>query len=194
MEPPRELEARSHPRGAILFRQGDPGDAAYIVTAGTIGLYREAQGRRVPLASVRPGEVFGELVVADGSTRQASAVALEDSATLVLPADVLAARLDTADPLVRLLVKILAGNLRQVHDAYTPRSRSLLDAVNSLARQYDVVSRFLRGNVPADVREQAELRLKPLAERIREMREVAMAHRRQDRRDDAIPHEADLPL
>jgi hypothetical protein len=81
-----------------------------------------------------------------------------------------------------------------VHDSYAPQSRSLLDAVGSLSRQHDVVTKFMRANVTADLREGFDARLRALEVLIKDIRRLAMAHRQQDRRDDAIPHEADLPL
>jgi CRP-like cAMP-binding protein len=181
------------PRGTLLFRQGDADGAAYILKSGAIGLYRESQGRRVPIATVRPGEMFGELAVSDGSPRRATAVAVEDCAVLKIPADVLAAKRAAADPFLQSLLRIFADNLRRVHESYTPRTRSFLDSVNSLSRQYDVVAKFLRGNVPPQVRAGFESRLRALEVLVKDMRRLAMAHRQQDRRDDAVPHEADLP-
>ena len=46
----------------MLFRQGEADGAAYILKSGAIGLYRESQGRRVSIATVRPGEMFGEIL------------------------------------------------------------------------------------------------------------------------------------
>ncbi len=183
----------TYPRGTVLFRQGDSDGAAYIIASGAVGLYREGNHRRVPLATVRAGEIFGELVVTDGSPRQASAVTLEDSVVLVIPGDVLAAKLAATEPFLRTLLDIFTANLRKVHDTYAPKPRSLLDGVNNLSRQYDVVAKFLLGDVPPAVRVQFEDRLRALDGLVKDMRRLAMAHRRQDRRDDAIPHEADLP-
>ena len=182
-----------YPRGTRLFRQGEPGDAAYIVNAGAIALYRESQGRRTPLATVRGGEMFGEMAAVDGSPRLASALALEDSVVMVIPAAVMQAKLRGTDHFVRSLIQMLSANLRTIHDTYTPKSRSLLDGVNNLTRQYEVVHRLLQGNLARDVRDELAGRLKQLDTLIKDLRGAAMAHREQDRRDDAVPHEADLP-
>ncbi len=187
------VEAMQCPRGTILFRQGDADGNAYILKSGAIGLYRESQGRRVPIATVRPGEMFGELAVNDGSARRATAVAVENCAILKIPASVLAEKRAAADPFLQSLLRIFSDNLRRVHESYTPRTRSFLDSVNSLSRQYDVVAKFLRGNAPPNVRAEFESRLRALEVLVKDMRRLAMAHRQQDRRDDAVPHEADLP-
>jgi CRP-like cAMP-binding protein len=137
--------------------------------------------------------MFGELADTDGSARRASAVAFEDCVVIVIPPHVLTESVAAADPLVKGLLRIFANNLRQVHENAAPKSRSLLDSVNALSRQYDVVVRFLRGNVPASVRREFDGRLRALEVLVKDMRRLALSHRKQDRRDDAVPHEADLP-
>ena len=72
------IEVVTYPKGTTLFRQGEAGDAAFIVNAGSIGIYREVEGKRVPLATLRKGEPFGEMAVIDGSPRMATAFTLED--------------------------------------------------------------------------------------------------------------------
>jgi len=42
------IEVLNFPKGKVLFKQGDKSDAAYIVNSGAVGMYREAQGRKVP--------------------------------------------------------------------------------------------------------------------------------------------------
>jgi CRP-like cAMP-binding protein len=187
------VKSATYARGTVLFRQGDADGAVYIVASGAVGLYRESSTRRVPVATLRAGEMFGELAVTDGSSRQASAVTLEDSVVLIIPGDVLASKLAATDPFLKTLLAIFTANLRKVHDTYVPKSRSLLDGVNNLSRQYDVVAKFLLGDVSPAVRREFEDRLRALDGLVKDMRRLAMAHRRQDRRDDAIPHEADLP-
>ena len=76
-------------KNQVLFRQGAKGEAAYIVNSGAIGLYREAKDRKVPIATLRAGQLFGEMAVIDGSPRMATAFAVEDSTLTVVPAAML---------------------------------------------------------------------------------------------------------
>ncbi|MEX2527337.1 MAG: cyclic nucleotide-binding domain-containing protein [Gemmatimonadota bacterium] len=82
--PPEEIHAlapyvthiRRH-AGDIIFDQGDPGDALYIVEEGKVAIMR-TQGERVTtLAHLGPGQSFGEMALLTPDTRMASAVALE---------------------------------------------------------------------------------------------------------------------
>jgi len=188
-----EAGVRQVPKGTILFKQGEKGDAAYIVNSGAIALYRESQGRKIPLATVRRGELFGEMAVIDNPPRMASAFTLEDSALMVIPVEVMVDKMKKADSFIRAMIHMLTNNLRHVHDTYSPKSRSMVDAVNSLQRQIEIVTRFLQSDIPPKVRTDIEQRLKALDVVLKELRRIGTAHREDDRREDSLPSEADLP-
>ena len=61
--------------GDVLFREGDPGDAAFIVDSGLIGIYKVVEGEEIELGTLKAGELFGEMAIVDGSKRMAYAVA-----------------------------------------------------------------------------------------------------------------------
>lgn len=65
--------------GEVIFRQGYPGDHAYIIKSGVIEIYDEKpDGSIMRLALLKPGEMFGELALLDDAPRSASARAHED--------------------------------------------------------------------------------------------------------------------
>ncbi len=181
------------PKGKVLFKQGETADAAYIVNAGAVGMYRESQGRKIPLATVRRGELYGEMAAVDASPRMATAFTLEDSTLMVIPIDAMVGKLGKTDPFIRSLITMLANNLRGVHDAYMPKSRTITDALSMLARQADVITRFLQNDLPGSLRADLTAKLAELDGVVKELRRLAAAHREGDRREDAVPTEAQLP-
>ncbi len=68
-------------KGAVLFREGDPGQEMYIVLRGMIKILR---GSRV-IDIVKPGEYFGEMAIIENQPRSASVAALEDAVLLQVP-------------------------------------------------------------------------------------------------------------
>jgi CRP/FNR family cyclic AMP-dependent transcriptional regulator len=57
-----------------LFRQGDPGNYAYIVISGEVEIFFESgKGDPRPLATVGEGTCFGEMALLDGEPRSAGA-------------------------------------------------------------------------------------------------------------------------
>lgn len=80
-------EEISVPEGAVLFRQGDPGEALYVVHAGRIRLTLGSGAELREIGVVGPGEFFGEISLLSGEGRTATAEAIEDSRLLVIGRD-----------------------------------------------------------------------------------------------------------
>jgi len=68
--------------GEKVFAKGDPGAEAYVVLRGQIEIQLEEKA--APLATVGPGQIFGELAFLDGAPRLACAIANQASILLVL--------------------------------------------------------------------------------------------------------------
>jgi CRP-like cAMP-binding protein len=103
---------RSFPKGVRVFHEGDSSDACYIVRAGDLRVTREhPDGRAIALATLGPGDFFGELAMLDGGTRSASVETLSDSQLLALPASdvrrVIAAHGDIAAKLIVAITRRL---------------------------------------------------------------------------------------
>jgi len=73
--------------GQDVLREGEVGDALYVVMDGGVSIYRGAVERPVQLAVLRRGDVFGEMALLDASPRSASARTLEPSVLLRLARD-----------------------------------------------------------------------------------------------------------
>lgn len=70
-------------KGAILFEQGDEGDALYALLEGTLEVsFLAMSGRKLTLTLMRPGEVFGEIALFDSGPRTATISAAEPSRVL----------------------------------------------------------------------------------------------------------------
>jgi CRP-like cAMP-binding protein len=69
----------AHPKGGVIFREGDSGTDLFIVTRGTASAYiHQATGRDIRLVTFAPGTVFGELAILDAGPRSASIIADDD--------------------------------------------------------------------------------------------------------------------
>lgn len=65
-------------RGQTLFRQGDVGDAAYVVLSGTAEVVVGPADRAVHLASIGPNSIIGEIAVLCDVPRTATVLAESD--------------------------------------------------------------------------------------------------------------------
>jgi len=111
----RGLRTRRFRRGEVIFHLGDPGDALFIVASGAVKITLPSEtGDEAILATLRPGDFFGELALLDGAPRSATAAALEPTETLVLPRQRFRELIAT-EPVIRdALLASLARELRRL--------------------------------------------------------------------------------
>ncbi|HUS24252.1 MAG TPA: EAL domain-containing protein [Candidatus Binatia bacterium] len=99
--------------GEVLFREGDAGDCAYLIESGRIEVFREvAAGRRETMAELGTGDMVGEMAVLDALPRTASAEAREPSVVRLITTDMLMGKLESADPLVRVMLEVVMKRYR----------------------------------------------------------------------------------
>jgi len=97
---------RSLAAGDILFREGDHGQEAYVVESGCIEIYTGELATRRRIAQLGPDDLFGEMTLVGSPTRVASAAALAATTVIVVTHDYLEERLQSADPLLRHLLRV----------------------------------------------------------------------------------------
>jgi CRP/FNR family cyclic AMP-dependent transcriptional regulator len=111
----RGMRARRFRRGEVIFHLGDPGDALFVVMSGAVKITLPSEtGDEAILATLRPGDFFGELALLDGAPRSASAAALEPTETLVLPRDRFRELIATEPAIRDALLHALAKELRRL--------------------------------------------------------------------------------
>jgi DNA-binding NtrC family response regulator/CRP-like cAMP-binding protein len=114
--------------GATVFRQGDPGDAAFVVASGKLGIFRESSTGQEMIAQRGYGHLVGEMALFGHKRRSASLVALDDSSLLRLDAeDVL--RLMRAEPELAIAINgLLVARLQELMERNLEDKNRQLDA------------------------------------------------------------------
>jgi CRP/FNR family transcriptional regulator, cyclic AMP receptor protein len=111
----RRLRHRHFRRNEVIFHQGDPGDALHVIQQGAVKiLLPSAEGDEAIIATLQPGDFFGELALLDGRPRSATATTVEPTETLSLPRDVFHELLDKHPELRDALFAALATLLRRI--------------------------------------------------------------------------------
>jgi CRP/FNR family transcriptional regulator, cyclic AMP receptor protein len=103
--------------GETIFEEGELGRCCYIVHQGNVRVIRRfPDGRRITLARLGAGDVFGELALFAGERRSATVQAEEQTAALQLAAEDLISILRTSpDASVGMMVT-LANRLRETNE------------------------------------------------------------------------------
>ena len=78
-------EKEVHREGAVIFREGEAGDALYAVLGGTVRISKlTPKGGEEAMAFLEEGGHFGEMALLDEAPRSATAIAHTDCRLLVI--------------------------------------------------------------------------------------------------------------
>lgn len=145
------MRRRRFKRNEVIFHQGDIGDSLQVVGAGGVKIVLPSpEGEEAIIASLKPGDFFGELALLDGAPRSTTATAIEPTETLTLPREEFL-RLLSEDPrLVRALLHALAEELRRLTGHV--EELHFLDLSGRLAMRLVRLARETEPNATADVR------------------------------------------
>ena len=106
---------RTYKKGQLIFYQGDPAEALFVVIEGRIKVVVvNEDGDEMLLVTLEPVEVFGELALIDGEPRSASAETLEPTKLLVLTRTTFLEALHESPAMTEALLRSLGGVLRRL--------------------------------------------------------------------------------
>ncbi|BBI99882.1 hypothetical protein FGKAn22_15750 [Ferrigenium kumadai] len=97
-----------------VFGEGDEGHSMYIVTKGMFEVYRHVAGNPVYIASIEPGEHFGEIALLVNRPRSASVRATLSSSVIRLSKHAIMSEHRAAALLFRNMAQLMAQRLVSV--------------------------------------------------------------------------------
>ncbi len=109
----RAVEVEFGP-GQVIARQGDVGSGLFIIASGGVRVVRDGE----TIATLGPGEFFGELSVLDGQPRSAQVVAAEPTVCLGLATWDFEAVVHERPDVALAVMRGLAGRLRGLTEAH----------------------------------------------------------------------------
>ena len=142
------FDRRRYPPEALIVREGDPGDALFIVESGLVEAFlASATGEVTVLSRMGPGEAFGEMAVLTGEPRAAGVRAVSHTVVRVVERErFLRAAADT--PLLLFnLSRVLVGRLSRANRAAAQLKGSQVVAI--IGRLPPVVGSLVATNVAA---------------------------------------------
>jgi len=121
------FHSRTYHEGEPLFLEGDIGRALFVVESGRVELTKSGpDGRPQKLAELGPGSFFGEMALLEHLPRSASAVAMQESALLLLYRSRLDEILDSYPhigiAIMTHLARLLSARLRRASESLVSSS------------------------------------------------------------------------
>ncbi|HXR48847.1 MAG TPA: ATP-binding protein [Candidatus Limnocylindrales bacterium] len=115
----RMAQERHFATGREIFREGDPGDGAYVVRDGLVEIAHFVDGKEHRVFSqLGPGEIFGEMAVIENLPRSATAIAARDARVYFIPRDAMLALLKCSPGLAFNLLSEISRRLRDFNQLH----------------------------------------------------------------------------
>jgi CRP/FNR family transcriptional regulator, cyclic AMP receptor protein len=116
------LSDRAVAQNTRLFRQGDKGDAMYLIESGRVRISIEDDDKQeLTLAELAQGDFFGEMSIIDGRQRSANAHVIEDARLAVLSRDAFLSFVRTNPHVALEMLSALTDRLRRTDELLRSR-------------------------------------------------------------------------
>jgi serine/threonine-protein kinase len=135
-----QLPQKAFKAGEAIVREGDPGDAAYVIIDGQCVATRKSGAGQVELRRMNPGELFGEAAVFAGQPRSATVTAVVDTVVGIVDQDALKEEMERTS--------FMSLAIRTVSSTFLDLDRRLLEQ----SRQHWVVEQTLRHFATSEVK------------------------------------------
>ena len=124
---------REFTKGTVLFKEGEPGKEMYVVQSGKVNITKKVRDTEKILATLGPGEFFGEMSILNNKPRSAGATIAEDAKLLVIDPRTFEAMLRGNAEIAVRLIKKLGERLAEADDQI--ENLLLRDPVSRLVHQ-----------------------------------------------------------
>lgn len=113
------VESRSRMRkfskGSVIYLPSDQSDSVLLLISGRIKLYHlTPDGKQALLALIDPGELFGELAILEGGTREEFAEAMDASQVVAIPQSIIQGLMETHADVSLGVTRLLGLRRRRV--------------------------------------------------------------------------------
>ncbi|MDH4283944.1 MAG: EAL domain-containing protein [Gallionellaceae bacterium] len=114
-----ELDREIYVAGELIFKAGDPGDCAYLIEKGSVGVFITDQSGERQIRTLGKNELFGEIALIDQQPRTASIRAMEKTVLVPIKRRLVNGLLEKSDPILRHLLLIILERFRSKLDDTT---------------------------------------------------------------------------
>jgi len=116
------LSDKKVPQNTRLFKQGDQGDAMYLIESGKVRIsIRDEDDHELTLAELAQGDFFGEMSIIDGRQRSADARVIEDAQFAVLSREAFLSFVRTSPDVALEMLSALTDRLRRTDELLRSR-------------------------------------------------------------------------
>jgi signal transduction histidine kinase len=117
--------------GDVLANEGEPGDELFVIVSGEIQVVKRSRESEVPIATLGPGEIVGEMAIFESQPRNATVRAHAPTRVIRISRDEILPILRTRPTATLSMLRTLLGRLRNTESML--REREKLAALGTLS-------------------------------------------------------------
>lgn len=142
------VQSRTYELGEYVFKEGDPGDAFYIIEEGQVAIIKDAgSGSPLVLNFRGAGEMLGEIALLTDEPRTASVLAVEATQMSIMPRETFWRLFDESPPfreeiLQTLISRLLAADESRVQTAAS--ERELFNRLDSISDENERLAEIMQ--------------------------------------------------
>lgn len=138
---------QSFPAKTIVFKEGDPGDALYIIKSGKVNiLKRTSAGTDLILATLGKEAVIGDMAVIDDMPRSATVMTVQDTIFYVITKSDFKNLLTNNPEISFQILKMMTERLRKTNtslkelEASAQQMEEVIKVISKIARKSNLLS------------------------------------------------------
>ncbi|MCH8345686.1 MAG: cyclic nucleotide-binding domain-containing protein [Chloroflexi bacterium] len=111
---------RAFKAGAVIFKENDQAAGFFVIASGKVEVVRDADSDKPhPLATLGPGDFFGEMALFEGQARSATVSCLEDTELLAMTRWDFSAELTSNAEIAVAVLETVVRRLRELEARLT---------------------------------------------------------------------------
>ncbi len=111
----KDNHQKNYTAGETIIQQGEEGHFAFIIESGSVEILIEKNNGLIQSVGTRgAGNVIGEMALVDNKPRTATIKAIEDCKLLQISRSDFEERLDTTDPVVKMIMQVIMARYRDM--------------------------------------------------------------------------------
>jgi CRP-like cAMP-binding protein len=136
---PTILERKFVPAGAMILRQGDDGNTAFLIQSGSVQVFAQHGDKAVILATLKTGQIFGEMALVVDEPRGASVKALEDTTLIGISRESFKQKLSRSDPTIKAIMTMLTDRITSANTVVMGKNTDTKGLTDTARHLYESV-------------------------------------------------------
>lgn len=125
------LEKHVVPAGSLIVKEGEEGNCAYLIQTGKVSVFTHDGKKRVELASLGAGQIFGEMALIFDEPRTASVEAVESCSLILITRNHMKSKLERSDPTVQAIMEMLTQRIVSTNNTLLNKKEGVEDLSNA---------------------------------------------------------------